>query len=483
MLAELSPSVPRIAQRCVVWFARRKFPTALTLGGGAALVVFVVAMAHSAGFVALFDAPLHTAQATEIEQALTLWGEPFSTNSQGTQVFVSAARRRDLLLRLTLAGLPRHYVPTSSDVLDVSQNPLSPESIIDDHRRSGIQGDIVASLRRIDGIVDASVVISPGESDLFSDQRNAPPTASVQVIMRPDARLSPTAIAGVRRFVAAAYPALLPDRVTLVDASGIAQDARVDDSGASRERRIQTAVQTALDSVLGQGATVVRVSIRSTGVEESVQSTRLTPHGVLDADIGRERGTERGRAFDKERTNRHYAFDTVLDRRTSKADAAARMSVAVFLDSRRIDPSVSRTVLGLVRAAAGASLKAGDEVVVQTMPFALKPPPKAAAAVSSTALSGVAVPVLSVCALFALLSAALLRRRASTNAPMRQDADDRTVSSIRATLKAELPRTAAYVLGALPERLRERVLRSYDPTRRQQIETHLACASDACDVL
>jgi len=44
---------------------------------------------------------------------------------------------------------------------------------------------------------------------------------------------------------------------------------------------------------------------------------------------------------------------------------------------------------------------------------------------------------------------------------------------LQATLAGEQPRTTAHLLRTLPPRLRERVLRSYEPQHRQLIETHL----------
>src|SRR5579864_2956888 len=110
---------------------------------------------------ALFSVPLHPSQAIEVERALTIWNEPFSADAKHTEIFVNYARRHDVLLRLTLAGLPHRYVPTTSDVLEESQSAFLPQAVIDDRRRAGIEGDLVASLRRISGVADASVVIAP----------------------------------------------------------------------------------------------------------------------------------------------------------------------------------------------------------------------------------------------------------------------------------------------------------------------------------
>src|SRR5579864_2573541 len=146
MLADIRPRLPSVVERGTIWIARRKSAALAGVGAAAAAAALIVASARMAADVPLFETDLHPTQATEVENALTLWGEQFQTNPQGTQVFVAGSRRRDLLLRLTLAGLPHRYVPTSADVLQDQANALTPQSVIDDRRRSGIEGDLVAGL-------------------------------------------------------------------------------------------------------------------------------------------------------------------------------------------------------------------------------------------------------------------------------------------------------------------------------------------------
>ena len=466
MLARLPAAMPRVVEQCVVWVHRRRRPALAAVGVVAVLAAIVTIATRASAPVTLFDAPLQPRQASEVEQALTLWNETFSANAQGTQIYVPAHRRSGLLWRLALADLPHRYVPTTADVLQTPDNPLAPPEIVDDRRRAGIEGDLVAGLRRIDGIADATVVIAPAAGDAFADDtERAPPSASVQLILQPGVQLAAATVAGIRRFVAGAYPGLSPDRVAVVDGSGALLGA-VADRVTTREARIQTNVQTALDAVLGVGAAVVRVNVRSVGSDQSVQSTRVLPHGLLDADVGRETGAENGRRLNKERTSRHYAYDTIVEHRTTPADALGRISVAVFLDVARTEAGSLQTIAALVRAAAGADLTAGDEVVVDAVPFAPKP-----------ALPVVAEPApLARAALPAVVLVVVAGALGFTFWPQRAHRQpDPAVAALRASLDRESPRTAAYMLSTLPSNMRERVLASYGPLRRASIE---ACMFD-----
>src|SRR5271166_4631377 len=273
MLARLPASMPRVVEECVIWLRRKRTPAIVFVAAVTGASLLIVVAARSVAPVALFDAPLHPRQTAEVAQALTLWNEPFSADPQGTQIFVAARHRRDLLVRLALADLPHRYVPTTADVLQSQDNPLTPPEVVDDRRRTGIAGDLVLGLRRIDGVADASVVIAPAAGDAFADAGDrAPPSASVQLILQPGAQLSSATVAGIRRFVAAGYPGLNPDRVAVVDGSGALLGAPVD-RAATREARIQRDVQSALDVALGSGVAVVRVSVRTAGSDQSVQST------------------------------------------------------------------------------------------------------------------------------------------------------------------------------------------------------------------
>ncbi len=470
MLARMPAALPRLAEECVVWVRRRRAPVALGSLGIVSCAAALIVASRAAAFVPLYDAPLQGEQAKEVAQALTLWNEPFQTGAQGAQVYVAAARRKDILLKLVMAGLPHRYVPTTADVLQSPDGPLTPQAVMDDRRRSGIEGDLVAGLRRIDGVADASVVIAPASGDLFADesQRTAP-SASVQLIAQPGVTFSAMTVAGVRRFVAAAYPGLAEERVTVVDGAGAVLGA-VADRSATKESRVQSAVQTALDAVLGAGAAVVRVSIRAAPGEHSVQTTRVTPHGLVDADTGRERGTENGRSLDKERTTRHYAYDTVVERRASPPDALGALSVAVFLDAARVDADKMQTIAALVRAAAGADLGAGDEVVVEAVPFAQRLAATPAPALPKLSLSRAILPATAAVALtllgiFAWPHLAAAARRAP---PM-----DGEAARVRSLIAAESPHAAAYVLSGIPRSTRERVLQSFGPVHRADVEACL----------
>ena len=469
MLANLPPIVPRVLGQTVSWLVRRKTPA---LAAGCALSVLLIIVAVSSRMNALtplFAAPLHPSQTLEVERALTIWNEPFMADAQHTQLFVPALHRRDVLLRLTLAGLPHRFVPTTSEVLEQQESAFAPQSSVDDRRRAGIEGDLVAGLRRSNGVADATVVIAPAVADpLLGDDARAPASASVQLVMQSGAVLSPSAISGMKRFVAAAYPGLTPERVVIVDGTGSlagASQVTVDRAGA-REQRLQSSIQSALDEVFGAGAAIVRVSLRSSGLERTSQSTRVTPHGLLESDSGKEHGSDGGKHFERDRDRTRYAYDTVVEHQASHADAVAHVAVAVFLDARKVAADQVASVKDLVRAAAGADLAAGDDVAVQALPFA------ADQSVTPRRLPANVMRLVAV-ALIALCLCAGGWYLRSSHVTTQMNERQTAAAMLGVALERELPQTTAYVLSSMPPTVRANVLREYPPELRQQIERHM----------
>jgi flagellar biosynthesis/type III secretory pathway M-ring protein FliF/YscJ len=460
-LALLPPTVPDAVRSAMRWIAPRKLP----VGGGAALIILLVAFGVAAPKLnpqtALFGAPLHPSQAMEVERSLLVWNEPFTTDAQHAQIFVSASRRQAILLRLTLAGLPHAYVPTTADVLAEQPNAFAPPSFFDDRRRAGIEGDLVAGLRRMAGVADATVVIAPAADDpLAGGENQSPASASVELLLQPQVSLTQEQINGVKHFVAASYPGLSADRVVVVDEGGT-EAAPLAASSAIREQALlQSSIQSALDAVYGAGSTVVRVSMRRAGEERTSQRTLVTPHGVLEADRGSESGTESGKRFRKEHTQTRYAYDTTVETRSAHADALDRLSVAVFIDSEKVSPEQAQQVAQVVRAAAGADLQK-DQVVVAAVPFNAQP--HGGTVDDRRSLRALAPAGAIVAALVACWSAIGARRTA------RPTLEDRAAAELQASLRNEMPQTAAYVLGGLPLGMRERVLRAYAPEQREQI--------------
>ena len=119
-----------------------------------------------------------------MQEQLANWNVAFTPLSDN--VLVDAGRRNDLLLRLSLAGVPHAHLETSGEAL-ANVGALTPQAVIDAQTRAGLAGDIEAGLRGIAGVDDARVIVAPAVAAEFGDQRAREASASVRLRLRPGA--------------------------------------------------------------------------------------------------------------------------------------------------------------------------------------------------------------------------------------------------------------------------------------------------------
>lgn len=446
---------------------------ALVLATGA-----IAALASRDTSVALFAAPLLPAQVAEVGDRLARWGVPFRAGADG--VMVPRALRQQTLLRLSLAGVPHRPLPTSLETL-ADAGPLVPERILEVRQRAGLEGEIAQSLRTLEGITDARVIIAPGHEGTFADQAATPTTASVRLSLRTGAHLDAPRVRAVRAFVAASVPGLVPERVEVLDDRGSAgEDASVSTVDGNG---LQTQVQSALDQVEGAGNTIVRVRIvRDDDAREVLQHRVLPAGGALRSESAQEQYRAGGTAYNSGKSTLDAGSDEREERASFPAGRVRRIAVAVFVDrSRQGDLSKIRE---LVEAAAGLDVRRGDDLRVEALDFARPRPPAAssplpmlAALLLPSLFIAVAVIVAAwatrplVVAAVAAARALALRRCVEREQPALNQA-----ARLRAALDVEPPHAAAAVISALPASTAVAVLDLYPAQEREHIVRRMATA-------
>ena len=268
--ADLMQQVLALLGRWNALPARARLASACALG-----VLAVVAIAGSIithpPQTALFPAPLHSEQLLEVQEQLANWNVPFTPLNDN--VVVDGGRRNDLLLRLSLAGVPHAHLETTGEAL-ANVGALTPQAVIDAQARAGLAGDIEAGLRGVAGVDDARAIVVPAVAAEFGDQRARDASASVRLRLRPGARLARETISGIRAYVAASVAGLDPAHVTLLDDDGVALGSGAGGEAANLERELQGA----LDAAFGEGGSIVRVrtEYRNTTVAERTRAARST---------------------------------------------------------------------------------------------------------------------------------------------------------------------------------------------------------------
>ena len=350
------------------WSALSKSARIASIACFAAIVVAIVAvevLAHPVR-VALFATPLHAEQIAEVEERLAGWNVPFTPSADN--VVVDASRRSDLLLRLSLSGVPHAHLEDSGEAL-ANVGMLTPQTVIDAQARAGLAGDIETGLRGIDGVEDARVIVAPAKVAEFADNRLAMRAPAYAYVCEAASRLSPQAVQGIRAFVAAAVPGLDPARVTLLDDRGFALDQTTTGGDDDDVRR---SLQSALDDAFGEGSAIVRVRAERSVERSSERNVERRPAGESISYAARSETYDAdGKRYRLRDESGERGDETRETQNETPAGAVRRMSAAVFVDaSKRIDVAAVRE---LAAATIGLDSKRGDTLSVQAVDFGRVP--------------------------------------------------------------------------------------------------------------
>jgi flagellar M-ring protein FliF len=458
-------------------------PRARLVAGGAVLALAAVGAFGFAASrdtrVALFATPLRGDQLAEVEQRLAAWNVPHASSADNVRV--ERGKRGELLLRLALAGVPHAHLAGSDEAL-AHVGALTPQSVLEAQTREALGADLALALRGLDGVADARVVIAPSSAGIYADEPRRDASASVRITLAPGARLSPRTVAGIKAFVAGGVPGLDAERVTVLDDRGLALDGDAHDDASD----VQTALQSALDTAFGAGATIVRVHREALGERRDVHDVRrAATGGSLARATSDERYASSAKKYSKTSATEDRGSETREEHRLVPAGATARLTVAVFVDAARaLDLAKIRS---LAAATAGIRADRGDALSVEAVAFgaaaerAARPARApgwvlALASVLPQALTGI---VLVLVVAFGGKPLAAVAVRCAESASARSAARavaDIPPARVRRALDGEPPHVAASIIAALPAATAAAVLELYSPDERASIVRRLPLA-------
>ncbi len=148
------------------------------------------------------------------------------------------------------------------------------ESTFSEHKTfdRAVAGELERSFRELPGVRSARVLIDRPQPSPFAADEEAKPKASIKLDMVPGMRLTERQISGVIHLTAGAVAGLGPDRVEVMDSSGLLTPKAADSSAmlaqttleaeSARERYLTKKAQDQLDAVLGPGRSQVQVSVK-----------------------------------------------------------------------------------------------------------------------------------------------------------------------------------------------------------------------------
>jgi flagellar M-ring protein FliF len=426
--------------------------------------------------VPLFATPLRADQLAEVEERLAAWNVPFASGADNVRV--ARAKRSELLLRLSLAGVPHPHLAGSDEAL-AKVGALTPQTVLEAQTRDALAADLALGLRGLDGVADARVVIAPASSGIYADDAHRDASASVRVTLAPGARLSPRAVAGIKAFVAGGVPGLDAQRVTVLDDRGLALEGEGGDDAAD----VQTALQSALDAAFGSGATIVRVHREPVGEQRDVRDVRRAAlSGAIARTSNDERYASNVKRYSKSGATEDRGSDTREEHRLIAPDATARLTVAVFVDAaRRLDLTKIRA---LAAAAAGIRAERGDALSVESVAFGTGTSLSPLTPAPSWLLAALSVvpQAISACVLLLVVAAGakplgrIVTRVVETGAARSavREVAGLPPTRVRGALAGEPPHVAAAIISALPTATAAAVLELYPPEERAAIVRRLS---------
>lgn len=327
-----------------------------------------------------------------------------ATMNGGIEVPNAVSVRANLLQE----GIPRGGV-VGWEVFD--QNSFSATDFSNEiNRQRAIAGELTRTLQRLDGIVDAKILLNlpdPNEY-LFADEK-PDGTASVQLQLRGRGALSQSQVEAIASLVATST-GIKPDNVTIIDnyandltaqlrskkGPGLNVDSATQsfDTKLDYEIRTERRIESMLSKVFGFNKAVVRVNadldldyqeVKSetfddVGVPRSEQERSETYQGTggiaygvpgTDSNVTQYRAQDDANStFNAEKTERtvNYEISRVEEFRIGAPGRVRRLSVGVWVDGN-LPEDVRQKVVNTVSAAVGIVESRGDQLMVETIEF------------------------------------------------------------------------------------------------------------------
>ena len=343
-------------------------------------------------------------------------GVEFRLADNGSTIKVPAERLDELRIQMASAGLPKTG-RIGFELFDSANFGASEFSEqVNFHR--AIEGELERSVMSLSEVEQARVHITFAKNSIFLERREAA-KASVLIKLRPGAKLSPQNIQAVTHLTASAVEGLAPEQVSVLDMRGnlLSRPKKEDPNGAepseailayrtNLERDLLRKIQETLEPAVGADRFRATVSLdcdlasgdQSEETYDPTRSVMVTaqrsedgsgipgPSGVPGTPSNLPRPTSRpgtGGTTGAYRKSENTTFQTsrVVRRIQFPQGQIKRLSVSVLLDhvvrqdgQKRIleapSPERLKSIRDVVAAAVGYQEDRGDQLTVETMPFA-----------------------------------------------------------------------------------------------------------------
>ncbi len=230
--------------------------------------VFLMNWAGSPDFQVLYS-NLGPEDGGAIVSALKEKRIPYKISSNGGSILAPSELIYDLRLELAANGLPRGS-GVGFEIFDNAKLGMT-EFVQNVNYQRALQGELSRTIDKIDGVESSRIHIVMPAKSLFIEE-DTPATASVTLKLRSGRWLSKDQVQAIVHLVSSSISGMSPENITIVDNYGKMLSGTKDKSGTGQvssdqlglqekmEKSIETRIQTMLETVLGAGKAIARVS-------------------------------------------------------------------------------------------------------------------------------------------------------------------------------------------------------------------------------
>jgi flagellar M-ring protein FliF len=399
---------------------------AVTIAAVIALIVggyFFATWASKPSYSILFN-NLSTKDASAIVDSLQKTGTKYQLANDGQTILVPQDQVNKLRLTLSGQGLPGD-AGTGYALLD-QQGITTSDFMQHTNYQRALEGELANTIKSIDGVEAATVHLVMPTKDVFADNQDQP-TASVLVASSPSQPLTGDQVQAIVHLVASSVEGLDPTEVTVAGADGkilstgggadvaASGDNSYEAQTVAFQNRMNTSLQSMLDSVVGAGHAVVTTtaslnfdqtqttsnsyqqdpSLPATSEQnsrEAYNGSDSCSGGVLGPDNiagpgcnGAGSSSTGPGQYENSSQTRNNALNEVNKVSKSAPGSIENLHIAVLLDSATagsVDPTQIQTLLS---SAAGIDPTRGDTIAVSAMPFDTSAAKQAQNALSASA--------------------------------------------------------------------------------------------------
>jgi flagellar M-ring protein FliF len=292
------------------------------------------------------------------------------------------------------------------------------------NKQRALEGELVKTIKYINGIKRARVHLSIPESSPFVAEKK-PPTASVVLELDRGATLTPGEVKGISSLVSSSVDGMRPENVVILDGRGKKLSENIGDAMTANtanrmalqqkmNRKYEEKIEEILTKVVGEGKVIAKVSVNmdfttsiSTKTEydqenaavlsqvsntQKLAGSRPSPQGIpgarsnLPGEQPQPGIPETRNNVDKNLTTKNFNVPTTVTRSKRPTASIGQVTAAVMIDGKHVPIKGENGEMStryekwsdadlanfsaIVASTLGINEKRGDKIVIKNMEFA-----------------------------------------------------------------------------------------------------------------